>query len=800
MSKSKALLIAEKPSLMRDIRSAYAKCKDEIEYDIDFMAQAGHLVELLDPVEINPLYKSWNIEYLPINPKNEGGWKYKVKNSAKNLFKEIEAAIKSGNYEYIIHAGDPDQEGELLVNLVLDKIGNTLPVLRFWSNDTTPIALMNALHNLKSDNESMYRNLYNSALIRQHADWLFGMNGSRAIAGRLYAGKDNKIAAGRVMTWVQTAIVDREDEINNFVPKTSYGVKVDFSSGNEILTGNLYEKEEDDKENKKEDETSGFVFFATKNEAEEVINNLTGPGKVVSVESNKITTYAPKLYKLATIQSEAAKYGFSSGKTLEIIQSLYEKHIVTYPRTDCEVLSPNEDFKSMIEAASMVPGFEKAGAFAQTKIPNVINTKKYVNEKELQKHGHSALVPTTDKPNLEALTNDEFTIYKMIAKRFLAIFQPPLVQNKVVVLTESNGYTFRSSGKTVIDKGYTEFTGADIKDIEIPMVNEGDLLPIKDKSISEKTTTCPKRFTDGTIIDAMEKPTKYLSDPTLKNVVSDISIGTPATRGAIIDKLVTDKYIVRKGNELVPTDFSMFMIHAIRGISICRADTTGEWEQVLQKVRSGEISSSDAENFVYEQLDKLIKDTEGINKLSYGNAGPSREPIIACPCCGKNIYESSVNYFCEGYRDGCKASIKKDVFGVKYSKAEAIKLFSGEIIEKTFTAKDGKTKYKSKVKFDPESQWNPVKVQAEEVATDIACPECKDFISIKGNVASCKCGFKVWINLSGKLLSEKELGYLFTHGKSEGKIKGFTSKAGKSFEAKLKLNCDKDKSRIEFDF
>ena len=780
---------------MRDIKSAYERCKENVDYDIDFVAQVGHLVELIDPVELNPMYKSWNVEYLPIDPKKEGGWKYKVKNSTKDVFREIESAIKSGKYEYIIHAGDADQEGELLVNLVLNKIGNTLPVLRFWSNDTTSIALQNALQNLKSDNEVMYKNLYNSALVRQRADWLFGMNGSRAIAGRLYSGKDNKIAAGRVMTWVQTIIVDREDEINNFVPKTSYGVRVEYSNG---LTGNLYEKTD----SKEDDETSGTIYFDTKEEAEDVISKLNGPGKVTSVETNRITTYAPKLYKLATIQSDAAKVGFSSGKTLEIIQSLYEKHIITYPRTDCEVLSPNENFRAMIAAASMIPGFEKAGDYALTKINNVINTKKYVNEKELQKHGHSALAPTVDKPNLEALTNDELTIYKMIAKRFLAIFQPPLIQDKVIVLTESDGYTFRSSGKTVIDRGYTEFTGVEIKDIEVPAVNEGDNLPIENKEITEKTTTCPKRFTDGTIIDAMEKPAKYLSDPTLKNVVDDISIGTPATRAAIIDKLVADKYITRKGNELVPTDFSMFMIHAIRGISICRADTTGEWEQTLQKVRMGEISIDEAEKYVYEQLDKLIKDTQGINKLSYGGAGPSREPLIKCPCCGKNIYESSVNYFCEGYREGCKASIKKDVFGVKYSKKEAILLFSGEVIEKTFTSKEGK-KYQAKVKFDPESQWNPVKIpnQMEEKETNIACPECKNHITIKGSVASCSCGFKVWINLSERLLTEEEIGYLFTHGKSKGKLKGFVSKkTGKPFEAKLKLNCDKEKSRIEFDF
>lgn len=172
----KAMLIAEKPSLMRDIQNAYNHCRDKVAYDIDFFSQVGHLLELIDPVELNPIYKSWDIDLLPIRPENEGGWKYKIKKNTKDIYMDIQKAIKSGKYDVIIHAGDPDQEGELLVNLTLKKIGNTLPVLRLWSNDTTRSALENALQNLRDDSEPQFVNLYNAALVRQHADWSYGMN------------------------------------------------------------------------------------------------------------------------------------------------------------------------------------------------------------------------------------------------------------------------------------------------------------------------------------------------------------------------------------------------------------------------------------------------------------------------------------------------------------------------------------------------------------------------------------------------------------------------------------------------
>lgn len=791
----KALLIAEKPSLMRDIKNAYEHCKHELDYDITFISQAGHLVELIDPIEVNPIYKSWDVSLLPINPEHEGGWKYKVTPSCKKLFTDISSEVKSGKYDVIINAGDPEQEGELLIRLVLQKIDNTLPVLRFWSHSTTATDLEKALHNLESNSEDKYENLFKAALIRQHADWLVGMNGSRAVADRIKGAP--KIAVGRVMTWLQTMIVDREDEIKNFIPKTVYGVKVTCDNGIEAALCEVTAKTDP---NGRPQQNIVASWYNTRVEAENMKARLLPQCTVKKVTKEKNSTYAPKLFNLGKLQSEAGKIGFSAAKTLEIAQSLYEKHYISYPRTDCEVMASTDNFRGIIASAGSVPEFAKAAQYAAGKISSFASIKKFVNDEELAKHGHSALVPTTDKPNFSTLNNEEITIYKMIAKRFLTAFYPPLIQENTTILLDDNGEMLKATGKVVLDAGYTAFSGEDMQNNAIPAVNEGDILTITKSQIAEKTSTCPKRITEGNIIDLMDNPSRFLEDKSIKDDVKDFSIGTAATRAAIIEKLIKDKYIEVKKGTYYPTDFGSFMIHTIRGISVCKTDTTGQWERMLLKIKSGDMTYEEGVAQMEAQLAELLKDIKGVNQASWGDGG-QRGFLMKCPGCGKDIIEGPRNFFCTGFRDGCKYSIMKENANlkVKYSANDAKKLFSGEVIEKTLT-KDDK-QWKQKLRFDPEAKWNPAFVQAEETATDIECPCCKELLVRKGKRISCKaCGFGLWVEVCGLALPNDELRYIFEHGKSSGKLKGFTSKAGKSFSAELTFEKNGKESKLNFKF
>lgn len=800
MIKKKALLIAEKPSFMRDIQKAYNHIAGRLPYEITFVAQVGHLVELLDPVELNPIYKSWDVDLLPIDPDKEDGWKYKVKRSVRDVYKNIEKEVKSGKYDVIIHAGDADQEGELLIRLVLNKIGNTLPVLRFWANKTTQQGLEEAFDNLKDDNSEWFNNLYQSGLLRQQTDWLFGMNGSRAIASRIYAGRDNKIAAGRVMTWIQTAIVDREDEIKNFIPKTTYGVKVTYTN---TMEGNLYEIPENVSDDEKSSENVGTIYFENIKDAENLINSLGNAGTVKKINKIKTTTYAPSLYKLAKLQEDGSKLGFSADRTLEIVQQLYEKHLLSYPRTDCEVLSSTEDFRAIISSAAAVPGLNSAATFASGRISEVISNSKYVNDKELAKHGHSALVPTDETPDFSTLDPDEQAIYTLVAKRFLAIFQPPLIQNKVTILTDIDGHIFRTTGKTVVDPGYTTFTGEKIADKTLPIVNEGETLLIASKNTVEKTTTCPKRFTDGTLIAAMENPSKYLADKTIKESVKDLSIGTSATRGAIIKKVIDDKYVERKKGYLYPTDFGSFMIHTIRGISLCKIDITGQWEQILMKVRQGEITSEVANAYLKGQLNELIHDIKNINKVTYGNSTIERKEIMKCPCCGKPLMMGPVNYYCSGYRDGCKCSLNKKFLEAQFTEEDAIALFSGKIIEKTLAkhGDGGKIKsWKQKLKYNF-SEGKLDFVTAPEELTKFTCPNCKENLYKQGKKIFCKsCNFKAGTEIASRQLEDEEINEILTQGITQKKLSNFYSpNKNKYFSARVGLKKENNQA-ISFEF
>lgn len=785
----KALLIAEKPSLMRDIKKAYEQNRDTINYDITFVAQAGHLVELLDPIEINPQYKSWDVSLLPIDPAKEGGWQYKVTRSCRDLYKNIETEIKSGKYDVIIHAGDPDQEGELLVRLVLQKIGNTLPVLRLWTNANTSDEYARGLRNLEPDSNPQYENFYHAALLRQHTDWLFGMNGSRGLADRIATGPDNKIAVGRVMTWVLAAIVNREDEINNFVPKTSYGVKVTYAND---LSGDLIELTDKEKLEGK------VVYFDSKSEADDVLNNLAGQGTVVKYQCEREKTFAPKLYEMGSLQQDAGLLGFTAKETLDTAQSLYEKKYLTYPRTDCETLPSDTNLRGIISSAASVDGFADAANYALQEITRIRGNKKFINDADVSKHGHTALTPTTVSPDFSTLSEKEKIIYTMVAKRFLAIFQPPLIQDKIVVITKNKDYYFKSTGKTIIDPGYTVFLETNVQNINIPPVKEGDMLVVSNKELIESTTVCPKRFKDGTLIQAMKNPAKYLEDKTIKDDVQNFKIGTNATRDSIIEKLIKDKYITRdKKGYLIPQDFGIFMIHTINGASICKTDTSGRWEQILSKVRFGEMSYEEADKYMNDQMLNLLSEFKNINRVSYGNASRVGT-LMVCPGCGKNIIAGPKNYFCEGYKDGCKYSLPKKFLEAEINEDDAKTLFEGGIIEKTLTKQDKSAKWKQKLGFDSEAGKFKF-IEAEDELTSFHCPCCQESLYRRNTKLNCKgCGFFMWTTPFYKQLSDKEIKQLLEQRMTEQPVTGLKKRDGGTFSTRLKLKIMDNEGKVGF--
>ncbi len=807
----KALLIAEKPSLMRTIEEAYNKHRGEIPYEIDFLGQRGHLITLKYPDEIDEDQKEWIWENLPFHPEDHGGWQYKIieekkvgnNPTAKDRYRMIKTALNSGQYDFVINAGDPDQEGELLVRIVLTTLRCSLPIKRYWSNDTTEAKVVDALKNLKDDeNDPMLVNLLHAAMARQHTDYRFGMNISRAASIKL----NSTVSCGRVKSAILGIVCKREEEINNFVPKTCYGVVAKYSEG---FTGQMFdrsmveENEEDkDKDDPKDEASSGTIWFDTEEEAREVIDQLSSPAKVVEFKKVKVETYAPKLFKLATAQIAAGKLGYNSADTLSIIQSLYEKGYISYPRTDCEYISSNENLPAMLKSASSVPELAPfVSSVAQDAINKVRGTKKWVNDKKLENSGHSALVPTTSRPDFASLPQPEQEIYSLICRQFVAIFLPPLVQLKTSLVTDISSKTFRSAGKTLVSPGYTEIFGTKFTDMVIPEHNNGDVIEVDDFDISTKTTTCPKRFTDADLIAVCEAPHKFLNDQSLKKLGKRLMIGTPATRSSIIQELIRSNHYLQESKEkkstfVIPTDRGMVIWQRLRDLDLFKVDMTGELEEQLEMIRMGAKKLKHLEAEMREHVEAMIKQIKeaSIEELPSENAVVGKCPD---PNCDGEIISGKNGFYCSNYKKtGCKKGAYKKICDSPITDGEFAKMLAGDSIKKKI--RKGDKTWEQELRYDPE-ECKVVFVQAEVRESEYCCPKCGEKLKDSEKSLYCNkdCGFSLWKTVCGKTLSDEQIDSLFRTG-TTGLVSGLTSKKGSKFDAEFIWNDDKTGTVMKF--
>lgn len=806
----KALLIAEKPSLMRTIQEVYNKNKNAIPYEIVFTSQSGHLVTLKLPDELDDKLKIYSWDTLPFFPEDYGGWKYRIINQKKKSnfstpaerYALIKNEIKSGNYDFIIHAGDPDQEGELLVNLVLEQMNNKLPVKRFWTNDLTESHVLNALQNLRDDNERSLTRLLDAAKVRQHSDYLFGMNISRGASIQM----KGRVACGRVKTFIQACVVQRDDAITDFSPTTVYGVKTNYSLG---FSGSLFSATAVNKdENSDADQKEGIVWYQTEEEAENVIKTLTQKAKVLVRNTTHTKTYAPKLFKLSSLQVEAGKLGYNPDQVLAIAQSLYEKQIMSYPRTSCEYLGSDENFEGILKAMNDIDELQPyINMINDSDIVRVKSTKKWINDKELESKGHSALRPTIKKLEIESLSEDERTIYMMIAKRFVAMFMPPLEQENVELITSNNGKGFKSKGKRTLTKGYTEILGIKTNDVELPECATGDELEVDNFEVAKKTTKCPSYFTQADLIALCENPIRYLDDPKLKELGKKLTVGTEATRAGIISQLIKkDHYLetfTEKKKEYVKaTETGTEIIRNLDGLIICKPDMTGDWENKLEDIRNGKKVPDVAEGEIRKDLITMLNEIKEKNMVSLNQA---KSLDLKCPKCGAPLIALNRVYMCSNNKKDsehpCDFHVFKTINGANITETDLQDLLDkGRTTPKTMTSQKSGKKYKAIIKLDENYQTG---LQFESNETEYVCPKCGSPIKKIGNnehpgygCTNNNCDFILWSTVSRKKLPEKNIKELFTDGVTS-KINGFISKRGTPFSAKLKMDSN---YKIIFDF
>lgn len=613
----KAILIAEKPSLMREIQGVYNKHKSELGLQIDFLAQAGHLVGLKLPKEVNEeKYGKWDLNFMP----EEYPYQYKVLSGKHDLINKIKTAVKSGDYDFVIHAGDPDGEGELLVRLVLDYVRNDLPVKRFWSNDLTENAILSALKSLKDDSE--YDTVYDAALVRQHADYQFGMN----VTGIATLKMGDLCKLGRVKAPIIYLIVERERAIRNFVEKKTYKPMFDYK-GCEFVADKVFDEEKD------------AVAF----------NPNTDTATVTEYKQEKKKKKAPKLFKLSTLQTEAHKaFKMSGAETLATLQSLYEAKATSYPRTACEYISSAVDIGGI--AKSVLKEISVDTSYLTRDPSDVLADKTYANDKAISTEGHTAVIPTGNGLPAGA-SEKERKLYELICRRFLAIFaaEKETLSTKVVAVPEGSKEPYAFTESEDVAAGFEAVLNPEYKLKEgsgVSFLQGQKLNPIA-FSVKECVSKPPARYNDGSLIEALDKPEAFEGEDGKK---IKYKIGTPATRANIIQECIANGYfnVEKKTGAFSATPKAEAVIDAFSDVALFNPMESGRWEEIFDNIRNGSVSVKNAEQELLQAMIDTSNHMKGANvtKIQSGSGNGGAAELGKCPKCGGSIVSGKFGPYC----------------------------------------------------------------------------------------------------------------------------------------------------------
>ena len=630
--------IAEKPSVGRDIARVLGA---NTQHD-GFMEgngycvtwTFGHLCALLDPNEYNEQWKGWNMSSLPMVPERFG-IKVTDDKGVQKQFNVIKSLIAKA--DEVINCGDAGQEGELIQRWVYQKAGCKVPVKRLWISSLTEDAIREGFQKLKDQSE--YQHLYEAGLMRAIGDWLLGMNATRVYTLRFAkgVGKDRQVLSiGRVQTPTLALIVKRQQEIEHFVPRTYWELKTLYRDT--IFSAQLPAEEDE-------------YAITSLEQGQKLVDSIKDlPFEITSVEKKKGMEYAPRLFDLTSLQVECNKrYGMSAEDTLKVIQSLYEKHVTTYPRVDTTFLS--DDIYPKVPAtlrgieayfpqvAPLLPlkadGGKGAGSLPKSK-------KVFDNSKVTD---HHAIIPTGQRP--DNLTDLERKVYNMVALRFIAAFYPPCQVANTTVLACAGDILFKVTGREVLVQGWRDVFVKEKSDDEVeeqktlPSFVKGESGP-HESQLQEKTTTPPKYYTEATLLRAMETAGKTVEDEELRDAMKENGIGRPSTRAAIIEKLFQRKYIVREKKNIHATELGINLIHTIISPLLKSAELTGIWEKKLRAIERGDYTAQ----LFLDELKQMT--TQVVREVKADKSG------MRCPVCGRGIIiRGKTRYGCSRWREGC---------------------------------------------------------------------------------------------------------------------------------------------------
>lgn len=642
------LCIAEKPSVGRDIARVLGA---NTQHD-GFMEgngycvtwTFGHLCALLDPHEYSEQWKGWNLSSLPMIP-TRFGIKVSEDKGIQKQFNTIKKLISKA--KEVINCGDAGQEGELIQRWVYQKAGCKVPVKRLWISSLTEDAIREGFQKLKDQSE--YQRLYEAGMMRAIGDWLLGMNATRAYTLRFAkgVGKDRQVLSiGRVQTPTLALIVKRQHEIEHFVPRTYWELKTVYRDT--TFSAQLPAEEDD-------------YAITSLEKGQALVDSIKDlPLEIISVEKKKGTEFAPRLFDLTSLQVECnKKFSLSADDTLKIIQSLYEKHVTTYPRVDTTYLSDDiypkvpatlQGIKDYFPQVTPLLSLKADGGKGNNSLPK---SKKVFDNKKVT--DHHAIIPTGQRP--DNLSELERKVYNLVALRFIAAFYPDCEVSNTTILAKAGEIDFKVTGRQILKMGWREVFSKE-ENTEQPANNaenssnntEQKMLPsfVQGESgphqpqLQEKTTTPPKYYTEATLLRAMETAGKTVDDEELRDAMKENGIGRPSTRAAIIEKLFQRKYIIREKKNIHATELGINLIQTIISPLLKSAELTGRWEKKLREIERGTFT---AQQF----LDELKQMTsEVVHEVKADKSG------MRCPVCGRGvIIRGRTRYGCSRWREGC---------------------------------------------------------------------------------------------------------------------------------------------------
>jgi DNA topoisomerase-3 len=833
MTTTKTLIIAEKPSVAQDIVRAltpgsgkFDKHADHFENERYVVTSAvGHLVEIQAPEEYDVKRGKWSFANLPVVPPH---FDLAPIDKAKSRLNAVVKQVKRKDVGELINACDAGREGELIFRLIVQYAAGAKkpidkPIKRLWLQSMTPEAIREGFEQLRSD--KAMAGLADAARSRSEADWLVGINGTRAMTA--FNSRDGGFfltTVGRVQTPTLSIVVEREEKIRRHVPRPYWEVKATFVAAAGSYEGKWF----DPKFKKGDDPDARADRLWDAKTAEAIKAACLGQAATVVDEAKPSTQASPLLYDLTTLQREAnSRFGFSAKTTLQLAQALYEKHkVLTYPRTDSRALPEDylkvaKDTMAMLAKESLPGPLRELGTHAKKAVKEgyVKPAKRVFDNAKVS--DHFAIIPTLAPP--KSLTEIEAKLYDLVVKRFIAVFYPSAEFMVTTRISTVGKHQFQTNGKVLVNPGWLAVYGKEAQedDANLVAVAQGEKVKSSDVEVLALKTRPPARYTEATLLSAMEGAGKLIDDDELREAMQEKGLGTPATRAAIIEGLLNEKYMLREGRELIPTAKAFQLMTLLRGLDIddlTKPELTGNWEYQLAEMEHGRLKRDQFMSEIAKMAERIVRKAKEYDRDTI----PGDYATLATPCpnCGGTVKENYRRYACEK----CDFSITKIPAGRAFELAEVEAFLRDKKIGplEGFRSKAGwpftaelKLAFDDEIKnwkleFDfgdadkDQSDGEPVDFSAQTSLG--ACPKCKGHVYEHGSNYVCEhsvgahvtCDFKTGKIILTQPVSHEEVHKLLAEGKTS-LLEGFVSnKTRRKFKAYLAY--DKKEGKVVFEF